>query len=153
VRPTHRENPKENPYEVLDIEKGASAGEIKRAYLRLIRKYTPEQHPEEFRRIRAAYEQLKDERARAETDVFHLNLDEEALARMFDRPVGEIKLDPVDEMRRVIGWIGDLSRTDFSHDLTRMPWEKVEDAGLVSTNATGLRSYNDNERKPSDQEG
>ena len=45
-----------DPFSLLGLERGAAAIEIKRAYTRLIRKYKPEQFPEEFRRIREAYD-------------------------------------------------------------------------------------------------
>lgn len=114
----------ENPYEVLGIEGDASIEEIKRAYLKLIRKFAPERHPDEFKRIRAAYEQLKDQRARAEVDVFRLNLDEKTLIRFFDYSRTVPKLDPLEEAGHVIAWVSDLDRIDFERDFTRMPWEK-----------------------------
>ncbi len=46
-------------YEILGIEKGADADAIKRAYFKLIRKYTPEKYPEKFQQIRRAYEDLR----------------------------------------------------------------------------------------------
>jgi len=45
-----------DPFLLLGLERGAAAIEIKRAYTRLIRKFKPEQFPEEFRRIREAYD-------------------------------------------------------------------------------------------------
>lgn len=113
-----------NPYEVLGVEEDASIEEIKRAYLKLIRQFTPERHPEEFKRVRAAYEQLKDQRARAKVDVFRLNLDEKALIRFFDHSGTVPKLDPLEETGRVIAWVSDLNRIDFERDFTRMPWEE-----------------------------
>jgi hypothetical protein len=47
----------DDPYELLGVERGASPRDLKRAYTALIRRYKPEQSPEEFRRVRAAYEQ------------------------------------------------------------------------------------------------
>ena len=47
-----------NPAELLGVEPGADARELRRAYTRLIRVYKPEQEPEKFQRIRAAYELL-----------------------------------------------------------------------------------------------
>lgn len=46
-------------YKILGLEPGASQAEIKRAYFKLIRKYSPESDPERFQQIREAYEQLK----------------------------------------------------------------------------------------------
>jgi hypothetical protein len=46
----------ESPFELLGVPLGTPARELRRAYTRLIRTYKPEQYPEEFRRIREAYE-------------------------------------------------------------------------------------------------
>ena len=45
-------------YEVLGIDTNADEKEIKKAYFRLIRTYSPEKDPEKFQQIRAAYERL-----------------------------------------------------------------------------------------------
>src|SRR5437879_11746707 len=62
--------PGENPYKVLGISREAGEAEIKRAYFSLVRAHPPERDPEGFKRIRAAYEQLKAGKDRAETDLF-----------------------------------------------------------------------------------
>jgi hypothetical protein len=45
-----------NPFELLGVQPGVSDRDLRRAYVRLIRIYKPEQFPEHFRRIREAYE-------------------------------------------------------------------------------------------------
>jgi curved DNA-binding protein CbpA len=60
----------DNPYQLLGIEREASEAEIKRAYFSKVREHPPERDPEGFKRIRAAYEQLKAGKERAETDLF-----------------------------------------------------------------------------------
>lgn len=45
-----------DPFELLGIERGASPKDARRNYTRLIKTYKPEHHPEQFRRIREAYE-------------------------------------------------------------------------------------------------
>ncbi len=47
-----------SPQAFFGVEDGFDRRDLKRQYNRLIRMYKPEQHPEEFQRIRAAYEQL-----------------------------------------------------------------------------------------------
>lgn len=47
-------------FRALELAPGATPEEVKRAYFRLLRTYSPETHPEEFKRIRQAYEALKD---------------------------------------------------------------------------------------------
>ncbi len=47
-----------NAYELLGVSHGVDPKEMKRSYTRLIRVFKPETHPEHFRRIREAYEQV-----------------------------------------------------------------------------------------------
>jgi len=61
-----------NPYMVLEVDRKASLAEIKRAYFKRVREYPPEEHPQQFKKIRNAYEQLKSPEKRAEVDFFLL---------------------------------------------------------------------------------
>jgi hypothetical protein len=45
-----------DPHELLGVPRDVGPRDLRRAYTRLIRTYKPEQFPEQFRRIRAAYE-------------------------------------------------------------------------------------------------
>lgn len=47
-----------NPWTVLGIEEGCDRRTIKRAYARLIKQHHPEEDPEGFQRVRAAYEKV-----------------------------------------------------------------------------------------------
>lgn len=47
-------------YKTLGLDENATPADIKKAYFRLVRKYTPEKAPEAFQKIRQAYEALKD---------------------------------------------------------------------------------------------
>jgi hypothetical protein len=49
----------EDPHELLGIGPDADSREARKAYARLIRVYKPEHYPEQFRRIRDAYEMLR----------------------------------------------------------------------------------------------
>jgi tetratricopeptide (TPR) repeat protein len=55
-------------YERLGIAREASREEVRAAYRALLRQYPPERAPEEFKRIREAYETLNDPASRAEYD-------------------------------------------------------------------------------------
>ncbi len=46
----------DDPHQLLGVPRDVSPRDLRRAYTRLIRTYKPEQFPEQFRRIRAAYE-------------------------------------------------------------------------------------------------
>jgi curved DNA-binding protein CbpA len=59
-----------DPYAVLGLVRGASPHEIKRAYFELVREYPPEENPDTFKIIRAAYERLRQPDVKAETDLF-----------------------------------------------------------------------------------
>jgi curved DNA-binding protein CbpA len=59
-----------DPYAVLGLVRGASVHEIRRAYFDLVRTYPPEERPETFKTIRAAYERLRQAEVKAETDLF-----------------------------------------------------------------------------------
>lgn len=48
-----------DPYRLLGVERTATEADVRRAYAALIRRFKPEHHPEQFRRIRDAYEQIK----------------------------------------------------------------------------------------------
>ena len=68
-------------YRALELQEGAAPEEIKRAYFRLVRRYTPEKDPERFRQIREAYEALKDGPQEEQEEDFEPP--EDAIARMF----------------------------------------------------------------------
>jgi curved DNA-binding protein CbpA len=55
-------------YDVLELKSDATPRDIKNAYYRLVRKYPPEKEPEQFKKIRAAYETLSDPAARSSYD-------------------------------------------------------------------------------------
>jgi hypothetical protein len=48
-----------DPYELFGIDRSAGMRELRRAYAALIRRFKPEHHPQQFRRIRDAYEALE----------------------------------------------------------------------------------------------
>ncbi len=62
-------NASHNFYEVLGIDRAADERAIKKAYFALVRKFPPETHPEEFQRIREAYEVLANPHSRADYDA------------------------------------------------------------------------------------
>ena len=59
-----------NYYELLNIERGADANEIKRAYFSAVKLHSPDSDPEGFKAIRLAYETLYDQKKRAEYDGY-----------------------------------------------------------------------------------
>ncbi|MCL4441528.1 MAG: DnaJ domain-containing protein [Firmicutes bacterium] len=59
----------ENYYKILGTNASASQETIKRKYIELVKAYPPETHPEEFQRIRRAFETLRDPVKRSEYDL------------------------------------------------------------------------------------
>ncbi len=55
-------------YQILELERTADAAQIKRAYFHLIRIYSPEKAPEQFKEIKAAYETLYHPQKRQDYD-------------------------------------------------------------------------------------
>lgn len=60
----------DNAYEVFGVSKDASDKEIKRAYTKMIREFTPEKDPEKFDFFRTMYERISDKYERAVHDAF-----------------------------------------------------------------------------------
>jgi curved DNA-binding protein CbpA len=103
-----------DPYAVLGLTRRASPRQIRRAYFDLVREYSPEEHPEAFKLIRAAYEKLRKADVREETDLF-----------LFQPPYpweprgrrGKIDLDVhAEDVWTLLKNHGDLGRTDFRED-------------------------------------
>jgi curved DNA-binding protein CbpA len=56
-------------YLVLGLSYPTGDEEVRKAYLELVKRYPPERFPEEFNEVSTAYEALKDERSRIETEL------------------------------------------------------------------------------------
>ena len=103
----------QNPYTVLGIPRNASPEAVKKAYFGLIREHPPEKDPQGFKRIRLAYDSLRDMDKRSQTDLF-----------LFNDPYGEfnVRAPEKHEYEKAINLnvavysLSDLSRTDFSDD-------------------------------------
>jgi hypothetical protein len=52
-----------DPFALLGVEPGAADADVKRAYTRLVRRFKPEHHPDQFRLIREAYEACQERAA------------------------------------------------------------------------------------------
>lgn len=58
-----------NDYEILGVSAGADQKEVKKAYFKLVRQFSPEKNPERFQEIRGAYERLTLAEAQENTEV------------------------------------------------------------------------------------
>jgi curved DNA-binding protein CbpA len=119
----------DDPYKVLGIPRDATHLQVKRAYLRLVRQFTPEENPREFQAVRRAYELLRDEKKRAELDLFDLGPQPEV---SWDaRPEPPVP-DPRRELARVIFYSSELVRDDFPEDRHVFQWEGTREEGKGS---------------------
>lgn len=71
-----------NAWKVLGIEPTSDKKEIKKAYARLLKQYHPEENPEEFKQIQAAYQQC-------------LHQDQEIESASFEQNKQDIKTQPI----------------------------------------------------------
>jgi DnaJ-class molecular chaperone len=62
-----------NPFEILGIRADAREDEIRAAYLARVRDFPPDRSPEQFEKVRDAYEQLHDVRARIRHRLFDVD--------------------------------------------------------------------------------
>lgn len=60
-----------NPYVILGVPLEADDVRIRQAYLEAVKTATPDTHPERFKQISAAYEQIKDETSRNRHILFN----------------------------------------------------------------------------------
>ena len=68
-------------YHTLGVTRQAGYGAIKAAYVRRVRQFPPERYPEEFKRLREAYETLSSPQARSEYDAASDPSTKQALAQ------------------------------------------------------------------------
>lgn len=64
-----------NAWEILGIEPTKDKKEIKKAYARLLKQYHPEENPEEFKQIQAAYQQCLHPDQEIESVSYEQNVD------------------------------------------------------------------------------
>ncbi len=57
-------------YFILELDLNATDEEIRKRYLKLIKRHTPEKDPDRFQEITSAYEQIKTPRARIRGKLF-----------------------------------------------------------------------------------
>ncbi len=93
------ENPADwptDPFRLLGIDRTAAARDAKRAYLKLIKLFKPEQAPDEFQKIRAAYESVQQT---LEYRDLYSNTDEVNPAPA-DAPAIDVTVSPPDPLGR-----------------------------------------------------
>lgn len=58
-----------SPYDILEVPNTADFPTIRKAYLVMVHRFSPEKEPEEFKRIQKAYAQLRDAASRKALDL------------------------------------------------------------------------------------
>jgi curved DNA-binding protein CbpA len=108
-----------DPYAVLGLARTAGAEEVRRAYFAQVRDHPPEREPETFKRIRAAYESLRDPERRLETDML--------LPWPWADPSPRRRLPPFDlavhpeDVLAAARAFSDLGRSDWHHQFGKIP--------------------------------
>jgi curved DNA-binding protein CbpA len=75
-----------DPREVLGVAPTATEEDIRAAYLLKVKAYPPDRSPEQFERIRDAYEMLRDARQRARHLLFAVDPDAPLTSLVADHP-------------------------------------------------------------------
>lgn len=91
------------PFEILNIPERCTDEAAKAAYLERIRQYPPERFPEQFKEIKAAFEQVKTERDRVAARLFRFDPIE--LSELWDAIKTEEKRIPAGKLIRIISEI------------------------------------------------
>jgi curved DNA-binding protein CbpA len=65
-----------SPHEVLGVSEDDDDERVRRRYLELVREKPPDRFPEEFARIRAAYDELRDPLKLMEKKLFRIETEE-----------------------------------------------------------------------------
>ena len=109
-----------DPYAVLGLATGATPEQIKTAYFARVREHPPERDPEGFKRIRAAYEQLRDPARRRDAELLRVQAwPEPALECLFAEAAADAaqasRLEPADVIAAARA-VSDLARRDFRED-------------------------------------
>jgi curved DNA-binding protein CbpA len=100
-----------DPYGVLGLTSSATPAEIKQAYFTQVRNHPPERDPAMFKRIRAAYERLRDPESRAEVDMLLLRTWQDTARR---RRVPKLDLTVhKEDVLAAAQSLSDLERTDW----------------------------------------
>jgi curved DNA-binding protein CbpA len=77
-----------DPYQILELPPDSDDEAIRRRYLELVRRYSPERFPEKFAAVRSAYESLRDLETRLRHRLFEAGKNETVDALIEDITCG-----------------------------------------------------------------
>ena len=66
-------SPMEDPAAILGVDAGATDEQVRAAYIAAVRRHPPDRDPQQFERIRDAYEELRDPRRRARRIILSID--------------------------------------------------------------------------------
>ncbi|HET6881493.1 MAG TPA: J domain-containing protein [Pirellulales bacterium] len=121
-----------DPFKLLGVPKDVPPQDLKRAYTRLIRTYKPEHAPEEFRRIREAYDtvrQFVEMFSAMRQEASSLSFEEEAGAAIASAPARESP-----------------ARDEPARPLARSLEEELQECWQWAIDGDGLKAYRELER-------
>jgi len=112
-----------DPYVVLGVNTDASDDQIKSAYFAQVRAHPPETDPQAFKRIRAAYDRLRDPQKRREADMFRVQAwpEPSLKAVLAAAPALDLTVRAEDVIRAARAQT-DLGRRDFREDYREVKW-------------------------------
>jgi len=110
-----------DPYKILGIKSDATFHQIKKAYFSKVKAFSPERYPQEFKRIREAYELLKDEKGRKESEFFQFKEFQPKFYKI-ESLEKEIKLN-IEELIFNAQFLSDLGMVDFKQDFQQLSWD------------------------------
>jgi len=118
--------PVDDPWAMLGLRVGAGEAEIRGAYREALRAHPPEADAEGFKRLRAAYEALRDPERRGQLVIRNALLLPDLPAvearALCARPVEPpTPAELLADLRALLLAGGELARTDFSADLRPVP--------------------------------
>jgi hypothetical protein len=104
----------ENPFELFGIPESADRRELRRAYTKLIRVYKPEHFPEQFSRIRDAYEKLDGYMQYREQFAQFQEQNSQAQGDKTGEQAGEAAPDPAQSGERKTGPLPEILPEDIA---------------------------------------
>lgn len=105
--------PGDDPFVLLDVPLTASQAEIRRAYFVRVRQFPPERAPDDFKRVRAAYEQINTPQGQMDATMLRFNDADPEVPEL--PPATPIRVNPGDVLRALRAYT-DLGRTDWRED-------------------------------------
>ncbi len=103
---------RQSAFEVLGLTEKYKKEDVKKKYIELIRKYSPETHPNEFMKIREAYDKINKSGMAKEFIIYKTpleifdkpeeNVDDEKLTKEILTEIFEVPFDIVSDLKQLL---------------------------------------------------